>query len=371
MKSAIAHQDESGIVGHLAPFVKIESQRMGALHPGEARGDFRREHAESAEGAIHVKPEMLGGREVGEGGEVVDRADIHGACGADEQEGHEPGGAVGSDGAAQCSEVNAVVSVHGDEAEGVAAQARIIHGARDAAVDRGGGIADESPAVGAEACLAHRSAERRAAGHEHGNEIRQGSAGDEEAGGFLRETENAARPGDDLTFDFDGRVVPATTIGVEASRQHLRKHADDRAAAMHPAHEAGMDITRGERQDEIQEVAVNLREFGRGMRHRGAEDGADMLVHGSPDGTIADVFDVVEDIVEHAVTLEAQRLPVGGIEAGGRGLRSGPGGIRVDAHQWILLEIACVMRRAARFRAFGARFDLCAEARAAAVRLLP
>ena len=37
MERAVAHQDEAGVIGHLAPFVKIEGQRIGALDAGKAR----------------------------------------------------------------------------------------------------------------------------------------------------------------------------------------------------------------------------------------------------------------------------------------------------------------------------------------------
>ena len=61
---------------------------------------------------------------------------------------------------------------------------------------------------------------------------------------------SSARPADDLALDLDRRVVAAAEIGVQPAGQHLGQHADRRAAAMHPAHEAGMQIAGGVGQDE-------------------------------------------------------------------------------------------------------------------------
>ena len=39
----ITHQDEAGVVGHLTPFVEIESGRVGAFDPLQSRREFLRE----------------------------------------------------------------------------------------------------------------------------------------------------------------------------------------------------------------------------------------------------------------------------------------------------------------------------------------
>ena len=75
---------------------------------------------------------------------------------------------------------------------------------------------------------------------------------------------------------------------------------------MHPSHETRMCITRGVRLNVIQEPAVNLDEIGRGMGYGIAETGPNVIGDWLPDGTFADVLDVVESIVEHPVSLDPE-----------------------------------------------------------------
>ena len=56
MQQAVAHQHKAGIVRHLSPFVKIESQRIGALNAFEAGRELGRKHSQRAARAVHVKP---------------------------------------------------------------------------------------------------------------------------------------------------------------------------------------------------------------------------------------------------------------------------------------------------------------------------
>ena len=59
MQNAVAHQDESSVIGHLAPLVKIEGERVRALDSFEPRRQFRSQHRERAARTVHVKPKPL------------------------------------------------------------------------------------------------------------------------------------------------------------------------------------------------------------------------------------------------------------------------------------------------------------------------
>jgi len=77
--------------------VRVERQRVGALHASVARDQRRVEHAEGAVGPIDMEPEPLGGGDVGERVERIDRAGVHGSRRADEQRRRRAGGTVGLD----------------------------------------------------------------------------------------------------------------------------------------------------------------------------------------------------------------------------------------------------------------------------------
>ena len=66
---------------------------------------------------------------------------------------------------------------------------------------------------------------------------------------------------------------------------------------MHPTHETGMHIAGGERQDVAHEFPVTGGQIGRRLGKIAAEAGTDIVGNRLPDGTFADVFDVIEDVV--------------------------------------------------------------------------
>ena len=65
MQHAIAHENESGVVGRLSPLMKIERQRIGALDSREPRREIGRQHGKRAKGAVDVEPELLAARDSG------------------------------------------------------------------------------------------------------------------------------------------------------------------------------------------------------------------------------------------------------------------------------------------------------------------
>ena len=85
VQSAVAHQDEARIVGNLAPFVKVERQRIGPFDAPQAGRKIGRQHRQRAVGAVNVKPEFFASREIGQRRQIVDRAGVHGSRGPHEQ----------------------------------------------------------------------------------------------------------------------------------------------------------------------------------------------------------------------------------------------------------------------------------------------
>eukprot|EP00962_Isochrysis_galbana_P024680 scaffold7578_cov121-Isochrysis_galbana.AAC.8 len=67
VRVAIAHQHTAGIVRHVQPLVEVEGQRVGAAQARQAGSSQGRQHRRSAEGAVHVEPELLSPEEWGWG----------------------------------------------------------------------------------------------------------------------------------------------------------------------------------------------------------------------------------------------------------------------------------------------------------------
>ncbi len=97
MQHSVAHQNESGIVGHLAPFMKIERERIGALDSFEPRRQIGRENRQRAEGPIDVEPEPLATANIGERIQIVNGSGIDRARGSDDQKRREARATVGFD----------------------------------------------------------------------------------------------------------------------------------------------------------------------------------------------------------------------------------------------------------------------------------
>jgi hypothetical protein len=103
MQHAVAHQNESGVVGHLAPLMKIEGQRVRALDALEPRRQIRSQNRQRAKRAIHVEPKPLAAADAGQGVQIVDRPGVDGAGRAHHQERRKAGAAIRFDGFFQCA----------------------------------------------------------------------------------------------------------------------------------------------------------------------------------------------------------------------------------------------------------------------------
>ena len=100
-------------------------------------------------------------------------------------------------------------------------------------------------------------------------------------------------------------MIATTEIGVQSSGQHLRQYADDIAAAMHPSHEAGMNIAGRIGRDEIRIFAIDLAELAAFTRNLGAKPRANLIGDRTPDRLLANIGDGVDHVIEHAMSLRA------------------------------------------------------------------
>src|SRR4029077_13473424 len=149
----------------------------------------------------------------------------------------------------------------------------------------------------------------RGSRHQYRHQVGKRRSRDEEPACLSREVEHRARPLDDLAFNFDRDVIAAAEIGVEPGSEHLRQHADRGATAVHPSHEAWMDVAGRVRRDEIGELPVDIAEIGRLSRKLGAKAYANLVRYRTPYRTFADVGDVIDHVIEHAMTLRTKLVP--------------------------------------------------------------
>ena len=261
-----------------------------------------------------MKPESLIATQRTQRLEIVDGADVHGTGRTDHEKRPAAGAAVRGDPGAQCRHVDTMQSIDRDATQCIAAEAGEVHRLRDAAVSRGRSISGQRRALLADAAEANRWSERRGSRHQHRHQIGHRRAGDEKTACLLRQTEHRAHPFDDLAFDLDRDMIAAAEIGIQSGREHLRQHSDRGAAAMHPSHESGMNVSCRIGDDEIGELAIDFVKIARLARQLGAEPGADPIGYRRPDRTVADAGGVVEHVVEHAMTQRTKSVPVLRIE---------------------------------------------------------
>lgn len=149
---------------------------------------------------------------------------------------------------------------------------------------------------------------------EHADVVGSRCAGHEQAIRGVWKTEHLARPAENLALHLDSHVVAATGVDVEAGRQHLRQHADRRAAALNPSHEAWMGIAARIGQHVPQEAGVYLRQVGRLARQ--ARCAQPPVRRRTPERSIPQALQVIEYVVEHPMALKPQRVPVLRVQAG-------------------------------------------------------
>ena len=210
--------------------------------------------------------------------------------------------------------VDAVGSIGPDVAQGIAAEPGEVHGLFDAAMRCCRSISRQQCSFVSNAALPRVLSEHGGSRHQHRHQVGHRRAGDENPASLAGETEYLARPLDDLTLDLKRDVIAPAEIGVQPGGQHLGQHADWGAAAMHPSHEARVNVAGRIGNDEIGEFPIDLVKIGRFDRKVGTKPPADFIRYRLPNRTLPDVSDIVEHVIEHAMTLRANFVPVLRIE---------------------------------------------------------
>src|SRR5205823_1728403 len=135
MKSSVAHQDEARVIGNLGPFVKIESDRIRQFDAGEAWCDIFGKDPECAKGAIDVEPELFPLRNAVKAREIVNRPNVNGAGGSNDQERRKASVSVRRDRSFKRNDVDLVTTVRWNLTKCLDAEAGKVHRLGDAAMD--------------------------------------------------------------------------------------------------------------------------------------------------------------------------------------------------------------------------------------------
>ena len=207
-----------------------------------------------------------------------------------------------------------MVSVDWNQAERIAADAGDVHGFPNAVVGRHRGVGRELFRTCGDTRAPHFEGKLGIAGNQDADEVGHRGSRDKQAGRALRKTEDPPHPPDDLALHLDRGVIAPPQVGVQPRREHLRQHTNGCAAAMHPAHETRVRVAGGERQNIAHEFPMNGGQIGRRLGNIATEPGPHLVGKRLPDGTCADVFDVVENVIQHPVSLRPKARPIGRVE---------------------------------------------------------
>src|SRR6202161_3610990 len=79
MRSSVANQDASNFEGRMQPFVRVKRDGIGTLQAANAMAVAGRDGDQCTDASVHVEPEILPYRQVGDCLEIVDRAGIDGS----------------------------------------------------------------------------------------------------------------------------------------------------------------------------------------------------------------------------------------------------------------------------------------------------
>ena len=272
-----------------------------------------------------MEPEVLGPGDIGKLRERISRAGIHRARRADEDEGLQARRAVCRDRRAQGRGVHLEPVVDGNAAQRVRAEAENVEGAGIAGMRLGRGVADEARVC--EAALAAGKFEAHVAGDLQGDDRGERSAGDDEAAGRFRKSEEFAAPADHLALDINRAMVAPAGIGVDGGGGDFGEQVLRRAGAVHPAEEARMRVAGAVRQ-ERGELGSECRFVLAGLRQRLVKRRLHAGRKGRPYPALAGGLHLVHCGVEQRMRGLTERGPV---------LRVEPG-VRIVCHRSVFRE---------------------------------
>src|ERR1700733_9930082 len=294
MELAVSYQDEASVIRDLAPLVKVEGERVGAFDSLKPRGKIGSEYGKRAVGSIDMEPETFTLAEVGERREIVDGTSVDRARAAYHHERSEAVPAIVVDGLFQSFDVDAMATVGGDHPQGIAAEAGDIHRLADTPMHGGGAISCETLGIVRNTLLPNWEAEFYVAGYDYGDQVCHRVACDKQSSRRVGKTEELTHPTDNLSLDFNGSMVATAKVRVQSCGEHLRQHANRRAATMYPTHEARVNVPYSERQDVLHDLVMDCAKIRWQSGNAAAKLRPNRIRDGLPDGTFSNVLYVID-----------------------------------------------------------------------------
>ncbi len=189
------------------------------------------------------------------------------------------------------------LKICGNQAQRIAAEAGDVHRLGHAAMNGRGCVCDEMSGCCGNTAGADVKPQRDVAGDEHRDQICHRGSGDEQTRRVFREAEELGDPARDLPLDLNGNVIAPAAIGVQSCGEHLRHHADRRAAAIDPAHETRMHIALRVRHHLAQKLGVHIGEVSANTRRGRLKVLPHSIRNRLPHRPLANVFDVAKHVV--------------------------------------------------------------------------
>ena len=312
MRELVAEEHAAHAVRRVQPFVRVERERVGAFDPAHQMRVRGTRRGQRAERAVDVQPQAFFRADVRERAEVVERAGVDAARGADDQERTVARGAIGGDPRAQRLRIERAPVVHVDQPQRRGPEACDAQRLGDAVVHAARGIGRQARA--GDPVRARVRAQRGVACGGDREQVAHRRPARQDPARIRRESEELREPRDHLALDVDRGVLAPADVRVHPGGEQLGQHARRGSRAVHPAEEARVAVARRVRAHELVERRERRADGFAVARQRFAQRALHRVGDGAPRRFVAQPREVVHDAVDGVVQHAAKLAPVGGVE---------------------------------------------------------
>src|SRR6185437_9482356 len=314
MSRGVANQDASDFEGRMQPFMRVKRDGIGTLQAANAMAVVGRDGDQRTDTSVHMEPEVLARRQVGDGLEIVDRPGVDGPGIGDHARRLKSRGTVARDGGAKRLQVEAKIVSGRDALKRAVAEPHRLDRLAMATVELVRGIESQRPLDRGDAPFAHVDACLDIAGDEQGHRVGHRSAADQRPARRSRKADHLLAPVDDLLVHPCGGVIAAAKVG-SLDRGHKISQRSREVAGPHiPGPEARMDVAHRIGHHRFGDLAVDFRQWCRRVRQGYLESVPDLIRHVPPDRAIANVAEIPDRVVDRVAGDRARIAPIFGVE---------------------------------------------------------
>ena len=146
------------------------------------------------------------------------------------------------------------------------------------------------------------------------DEICHGTAADHQAARLRWEADDLLAPIHHLTFHKVGDMVGSTQVGIHRRRQKIRQCSQYGAITHKPTPKTWVNVAHRVGEDILLEFLVNLGCFLSIFGERLVECLVDLRREWLPHGALLDGHEIIQHVVQHAMTKQSHRVPVLGVK---------------------------------------------------------